>query len=59
MGRETGRTALRGNLPLLVSGDLSTEPPMPVSIRITPGPGTPRCAAVIDGMEILMSPRSS
>ncbi|MEU9371936.1 hypothetical protein AB0D71_46530 [Streptomyces avermitilis] len=57
-GKETGRAALQGNRPLLVTGELPTDPPLPVTVRIAPGPGTPRCTVVIDGAETLMSPRA-
>lgn len=57
-GKATGHAELQGNRPAIVSGELPTEPPRPVSVRITPGPGAPRCAAVIDGAEMLMSPRA-
>lgn len=57
-GKETGHSALRGNRPQLVSGELPTDPPASVTVRVTPGPGTPRCTAVIDGTETMMSPRA-
>lgn len=57
-GKETGHVPLHGNRPQLVTGELPTDPPLPVIVRIAPGPGTPRCTAVIDGAETLMSPRA-
>lgn len=56
-GKETGHVPLQGNRPRLVTGELPTEPPLPVIVRVVPGPGTPCCTAVIDGAEMLMSPR--
>ncbi|APU43339.1 hypothetical protein [Streptomyces sp. TN58] len=55
-GKETGRTEVYGNRPLIMSGELPTGPPRQLSVRIMPGPGAPRCAAVIDGKEQWMSP---
>ena len=57
-GKETSHVRLRGNRPQLVTGELPTDPPLPVIVRIAPGPGMPRCTAVIDGAETLMSPRA-
>ncbi|MEU9373662.1 hypothetical protein AB0D94_07840 [Streptomyces sp. NPDC048255] len=57
-GKETGRAQLNGKRPVIVSGELPTDPPRPVSVRIAPGPGVPRCTAVIDGEDIPMSPRA-
>ncbi|MFG3545754.1 hypothetical protein [Streptomyces clavifer] len=57
-GKETGHITLRGDRPRLVAGELPTDPPLPVTVRITPGPGVPRCTAVIGGVETLMSPRA-
>ncbi|WP_241518721.1 hypothetical protein [Streptomyces sp. CB03238] len=57
-GKETGRVPLRGHRPQVLTGELPTDPPLPVIVRVVPGPGTPRCTAVIDGAETLMSPRA-
>jgi hypothetical protein len=57
-GKETGRAKAHGNRPLILTGELPTDPPLPLSVRITPGPGAPRCTAVIDGAETEMSPRA-
>lgn len=57
-GKETGRAEIHGNRPLTLTGELPTDPPLPVSVRVTPGPGTPRCTAVIDGAEAVMSRRA-
>ncbi|WP_225859637.1 hypothetical protein [Streptomyces albicerus] len=57
-GKETGRAEAHGSRPLILVGELPTDPPLAVSVRITPGPGAPRCTAVIDGVETVMSPRA-
>ncbi|MER5215322.1 hypothetical protein ABT063_33440 [Streptomyces sp. NPDC002838] len=57
-GKETGRAEARGSRPLILTGELPADPPLPLSVRITPGPGAPRCTAVIDGAETEMSPRA-
>ncbi|MFF3247046.1 hypothetical protein ACFYWY_25700 [Streptomyces sp. NPDC002870] len=57
-GKETGRAEIQGGRPLILTGELPSDPPLPVSVRITPGPGVPRCIAVIDGAETVMSPRA-
>ncbi|WP_244317829.1 hypothetical protein [Streptomyces chryseus] len=56
--KETGHVPLQGSRPQLVTGELPTDPPLPVIVRVAPGPGTARCTAVIDGTETPMSPRS-
>ncbi|UQX04731.1 hypothetical protein [Streptomyces sp. RerS4] len=57
-GTEIGHVPLHGNRTQLVTGELPTDPPLPVIVRIAPGPGTPRCTAVIGSAETLMSPRA-
>lgn len=57
-GKETGRAQVHGSRPVIVSGELPTDPARPVSVRIRPGPGVPRCVAVIGGEEIPMAPRA-
>ncbi|KOG09671.1 hypothetical protein ADK35_39215 [Streptomyces viridochromogenes] len=57
-GKETGRAEVHGSRPLILTGELPADPPLPVTVRITPGPGAPRCTAVIAGAETVMSPRA-
>ncbi|MDQ8704770.1 hypothetical protein RCO28_20060 [Streptomyces sp. LHD-70] len=57
-GKVTDHQQSRGHRPLLLSGELADEPSRPVGVRVLPGPGVPRCTAVIDGTEELMSPRA-
>jgi hypothetical protein len=57
-GKETGRAEIHAAEALILTGELPTDPPLPVSVRITPGPGAPRCTAVIDGAETGMSRRA-
>ncbi|MDQ0945883.1 hypothetical protein [Streptomyces sp. V1I1] len=40
-GKETGCAEAHGNRPLILTGELPTDPPLPVSVRITPGPARP------------------
>ena len=57
-GKETGRAEIHGSRPLTLTGELPTDPPRPVSVCITPGPGgAPRCTAVLDGAETVMPSR--
>ncbi|MFF9691434.1 hypothetical protein [Streptomyces sp. NPDC014623] len=57
-GKETSHAPLHRNRPQHVTGELPRDPPLTVTIHITPGHGTPRCAAVIDSAETLMPPRA-
>ncbi|MFF0462736.1 hypothetical protein [Streptomyces mexicanus] len=56
-GKETGRVDLRGRRPLLLSGELPTDPPVTVTVDVTLEPGAPRCVAVIDGAATPMPAR--
>ncbi|MGW0366694.1 hypothetical protein [Streptomyces sp. NPDC002990] len=42
-GKETGFATADGDHLTTVSVELPTDPPTPVHIRVTPGPGIPRC----------------
>ncbi|MFG3347504.1 hypothetical protein ACGF1Z_20845 [Streptomyces sp. NPDC048018] len=42
-GKETGHATTHHDRPVTVHVELPTVPPIPVSIRATPGPGVPRC----------------
>jgi len=57
-GKVTDHQETRGHRPMLLSGELPAEHSRPISVRIMPGSGVPRCAVVIDGVEELMSPRA-
>ncbi|MEU6863937.1 hypothetical protein ABZ924_11775 [Streptomyces sp. NPDC046876] len=57
-GKETGHGITHGDRPVSVPVELPTDPPIPVSVRTTPGPGVPRCVLEIpDGDPHVMSPR--
>ncbi|MGW7416941.1 hypothetical protein [Streptomyces sp. NPDC054863] len=57
-GKETSRVPLHAHHEQAVTGELPTDPPLSVVVRVVPGSGTPRCTAVIDGTETPMSPRA-
>ncbi|MGW7307981.1 hypothetical protein ACWGI1_20695 [Streptomyces sp. NPDC054835] len=42
-GKETGHATSRDDRPVTVHVELPTDPPTPVTVRATPGPGVPRC----------------
>ncbi|BAU84336.1 hypothetical protein SLA_3427 [Streptomyces laurentii] len=42
-GKETGNVTTHEDRTVLVRTELPTEPPVPVTVRATPGPGVPRC----------------
>ncbi|GGU78529.1 hypothetical protein GCM10010275_11600 [Streptomyces litmocidini] len=42
-GKETGRATGQDDRPVTVTIELPTDPPTPVTVRATPGPGVPRC----------------
>ncbi|MFB7860505.1 MULTISPECIES: hypothetical protein [unclassified Streptomyces] len=42
-GKETGHATTHHDRPVTVNVVLPSEPPIPVSVRATPGPGVPRC----------------
>ncbi|GHF82235.1 hypothetical protein [Streptomyces thermodiastaticus] len=56
-GKETGRAEVHGTRALLLRGELPTDPPVPVRVDITLGPGAPRCVAFVDGSPTLMPAR--
>ncbi|GAA1568034.1 MULTISPECIES: hypothetical protein [Streptomyces] len=57
-GKETGHGTTRGDRPVAVRVELPTEPATPVTVRVTPGPGVPRCVLVAPGADpVVMSPR--
>ncbi|MFD6889646.1 hypothetical protein [Streptomyces sp. NPDC059957] len=57
-GKETGYATTRDDHPVTVHVELPTDPPTPVSVRATPGPGLPRCILEARGAEDhVMSPR--
>lgn len=45
-GKETGYATSRDDRPVMVHIELPTEPPTPVVVRATPGPGVPRCLLI-------------
>ncbi|MFD3513674.1 hypothetical protein [Streptomyces sp. NPDC058657] len=62
-GKEIHRQPLHGpgHGPRTATGELPTDPPLPVTVHVVPGLpglGTPRCTAVIDGAETPMAPRA-
>lgn len=57
-GKETRHVRPHGKGPHLVTGELPTDPPVPVVVHVTPGPDAPRCTVEIDGTETPMSPRA-
>ncbi|MEU7554367.1 hypothetical protein AB0B01_18850 [Streptomyces sp. NPDC044571] len=57
-GKETGHGTTQADRPVTVQVELPTDPPTPVSVRTTPGPGVPRCVlAAPDAEPHVMSPR--
>ncbi|MER7947643.1 hypothetical protein ABTY59_09680 [Streptomyces sp. NPDC096079] len=58
-GKETGHATTRSDRPVTVVIELPTDPPTPVTVRATPGPGVPRCLllAETDGEAHVMAPR--
>ncbi|MET9319121.1 hypothetical protein ABZX75_02830 [Streptomyces sp. NPDC003038] len=57
-GKETGLTTTSGDHPVTVPVELPTDPPTPVHVRVTPGPGIPRCLfEAPDAEPQVMSPR--
>ncbi|WP_426364610.1 hypothetical protein [Streptomyces sp. E-08] len=59
-GKETGHATTRDDRPVTVPIELPTDPPTPVTVRATPGPGEPRCLllAEADGETHVMAPRT-
>lgn len=58
-GKETGYATTRDDRPVTVTTELPTDPPTPVTVRATPGPGVPRCLLLPtpDGEPHVMAPR--
>ncbi|AWZ04467.1 MULTISPECIES: hypothetical protein [unclassified Streptomyces] len=57
-GKETGHGTTHDDHPVTVHVELPTDPPTPVSVRVTPAPGVPRCILEFPGAEDhIMSPR--
>ncbi|WP_406859329.1 hypothetical protein ABZO31_03105 [Streptomyces sp. HUAS MG47] len=58
-GKETGHATTLHDRPVVVDVELPTDPPTPVAVHVTPGPGIPRCflAAPPDAEPQVMSPR--
>ncbi|MFE0640079.1 hypothetical protein ACFW2Y_00395 [Streptomyces sp. NPDC058877] len=58
-GKETGYATTRDDRPVTVEVELPTDPPTPLSVRATPGPGVPRCLLLPadDGAPQVMAPR--
>ncbi|APE22463.1 MULTISPECIES: hypothetical protein [Streptomyces] len=58
-GKETGYVTAKDDGPLMVAVELPTDPPTSVTVRVTPGPGVPRCLllAAPDGEGQVMAPR--
>ncbi|MBT2405217.1 MULTISPECIES: hypothetical protein [unclassified Streptomyces] len=56
-GKETGHGTTQDDRPVTVHLELPTDPPSQVAVRVTPGPGVPRCAFEAPGAEPqVMSP---
>ncbi|MCX5123525.1 MULTISPECIES: hypothetical protein [unclassified Streptomyces] len=56
-GEETGHATTWDDRPVTVRVDLPTDPPIPIAVRTTPGPGVPRCLLEAPGVEPhVMSP---
>ncbi|MGW8763530.1 hypothetical protein ACWGN5_13615 [Streptomyces sp. NPDC055815] len=58
-GKETGHATTRDDRPVTVEIELPTDPPTPVTVRATPGPGVPRCLLLAEADEEphVMAPR--
>ncbi|MFE2855428.1 hypothetical protein ACFXJO_30475 [Streptomyces lavendulae] len=57
-GKETGHGTTRGDQTVTLEVELPSDPPIQVSVRATPGPGTPQCVLLADGVEDqVMAPR--
>ncbi|WP_369145044.1 hypothetical protein [Streptomyces sp. R44] len=58
-GKETGHATTHDDRPVTLEIELPTDPPTPVAVRATPGPGVPRCLllAEADGEPHVMAPR--
>ncbi|GHA96985.1 hypothetical protein ACIQRS_24835 [Streptomyces termitum] len=58
-GKETGRAETRGDRPVTVPVELPADPPVAAAVRVTPGPGVPRCLLLAeDGTDPhVMAPR--
>ncbi|MFF9849507.1 hypothetical protein [Streptomyces litmocidini] len=58
-GKETSRATGQGDRPVTVTIELPTDPPTPVTVRVTPGPGVPRCLLLgaADEEPQVMAPR--
>ncbi|MFE3760176.1 hypothetical protein ACFXPI_00160 [Streptomyces sp. NPDC059104] len=56
-GKETGHGTTRGDQPVTVDVELPSDPPIEVSVRATPGPGTPRCMLLAAGVEDQVMPQ--
>jgi hypothetical protein len=56
-GKETGHATTSHDRPVVVPTELPTDPPTPVAVRATPGPGTPHCVLELPGGEHAMTPR--
>ncbi|MFJ4775747.1 hypothetical protein [Streptomyces sp. NPDC088762] len=57
-GKETGYATTPDEHPVTVRVELPTDPPTAVAVRVTPGPGVPRCLLETPGAEPhIMSPR--
>ncbi|MFE7585079.1 hypothetical protein ACFU5Y_26365 [Streptomyces gardneri] len=58
-GKETGHATTKDDRPVTVPIELPTDPPTAVYVRVTSGPGVPRCLllAAPDGEPHVMAPR--
>ncbi|MFD4143905.1 MULTISPECIES: hypothetical protein [unclassified Streptomyces] len=57
-GKETGHVTTSRDRSVAVAVELPTDPPTPVSVRATPGPGVPHCVCEFHGGEQhVMAPR--
>ncbi|MEU3691054.1 hypothetical protein [Streptomyces narbonensis] len=58
-GKETGHATVTDDRAVTVPVELPTDPPTEVYVRVTTGPGVPRCLllATADGEPHVMAPR--
>ncbi|MGW0119011.1 hypothetical protein [Streptomyces sp. NPDC003327] len=59
-GKETGHTTTKADRPVTVPIELPTDPPTAATVRVTLGPGVPRCLLHVeaDGEPQVMAPRA-
>ncbi|AVH96724.1 hypothetical protein GCM10010497_55810 [Streptomyces cinereoruber] len=59
-GKETARVTIGHDRQVALPVELPTDPPTTVTVRVTSGPGVPRCLLVPadEGDPLVMAPRS-